>query len=450
MTVLIQIILASVVAVPFNALTVWDGIAQARVEARVKAMRKAGEPTTMAELRTLYPEPPKGKNAAPFFEAAFKLMKEQGERGAGDHVPIVGTVVLPDVDRDVPKAMLDDVKAYLKAQDGVLKLLREATALDECRFDLKFEDGIAMQLEHLSQLRQGARLLALEAVSRTERGETDAAAESLVNGLRMGRALRTEPVLISALVRVACDAIAARQAERWVARSIPSAKALGKVEAALAAEADPKILTNVILAERCFGMDIYRKFALKPGGPNFNELIGGQPPAGQMLLRAVPKAYFKMDMVHYIDLMNGYVAALKKPYPESLMAGSQVGADLEKSIPRHYILCRMILPALGRTFSVAQRHMAAMDCTRLGLAALRYQARHGRLPDKLGALVPDFAKALPPDPYTGKALVYRKTADGFVLYALGENGKDDGGITGLIDHKALDVGFRYRHPKGEF
>lgn len=450
MPVLIQIILVSIVSVPLNAVALWDGIATARLDARVKAMREAGEPTTLAELRTLYPEPPKGQNAAPFFEAAFKLMTEQGEQAADPRVPIVGNAELPPVDQDVPKAMLDDIAAYLKAQDAVLKPLRQAAALDACKFDLNFDDGIAMLLPHLSHLRGGARLFALEAVSRTERGETEAAAESIVNALRMGRAVRAEPVLISALVRIACDAIAAQHAERWVARSIPSADALARVEAALEAEADPKILTNVILAERCFGMDIYRKYALAPGGANFAELIGGQPPAGQMLLRAVPKAYFKMDMVHYIDLMNDYVAALKKPYPQSLMAADEVGDAIGKRIAPHYIICRMIVPALGRVFASAQRHMATMDSARLSLAALRYQAKHGRLPDKLGALVPDFAKALPPDPYTGKALIYRRTADGFVLYALGENGKDDGGITDRVDGQQLDVGFRYRHPKGEF
>ena len=34
---------------------------------------------------------------------------------------------------------------------------------------------------------------------------------------------------------------------------------------------------------------------------------------------------------------------------------------------------------------------------------------------------------LPSDPFSGKPLRYRASAQGFVLYNVGENGKDDGG-----------------------
>jgi hypothetical protein len=180
------------------------------------------------------------------------------------------------------------------------------------------------------------------------------------------------------------------------------------------------------------------------------ELVGGRPGPEALLLRAVQRAYFKMDMVQYIDLMNEYVGATRKPYPESLQAGARVGKGLEERIPRHYIICRMVIPAIGRVFAAGQEHMARLDSARLALAALRYQAKHGKLPGKLDALAPDFVDSLPPDPFSGKPLLYRATDDGFVLYAVGENGQDDGGQTDRVEGKPLDVGFRYRRPKAQF
>jgi len=307
-----------------------------------------------------------------------------------------------------------------------------------------------LQLQHLSSMRGATRLLALEAIARTERGKADEAADSIVAGLRIGHHLRHEPVLITALVRIACDGIAVGQAQRWVSRVAPSPEALERVQKALADEADRTLLENVFLAERCFGMDSYRRYVLNPKKRNMNELLGAMGGPPPVLLNVVPEAYFKMDMVQYIDLMTAYVEAGRRPYPASLQAGARLGQDLEKQIPRHYVMCRRLLPALGRVFVAAQQHMARVDTARLALAALRHKAKHGTLPETLDALVPDLVESLPPDPFSGKPLLYRKDAKGFVLYAVGENGKDNQGAIDRAGGKHPDIGFRVRLPKPEF
>jgi hypothetical protein len=62
----------------------------------------------------------------------------------------------------------------------------------------------------------------------------------------------------------------------------------------------------------------------------------------------------------------------------------------------------------------------------------RSRLAEGEYPEKLDALVPRFMAKLPPDVMTGEPLHYRRTGDGrFVLYSVGMNGKDDGGVLGL-------------------
>jgi len=61
----------------------------------------------------------------------------------------------------------------------------------------------------------------------------------------------------------------------------------------------------------------------------------------------------------------------------------------------------------------------------------RYRLTHGQYPDTLEALVPQFADKLPHDIVGGQPLKYHRTADGqFVLYSVGWNEKDDGGVPG--------------------
>jgi hypothetical protein len=61
----------------------------------------------------------------------------------------------------------------------------------------------------------------------------------------------------------------------------------------------------------------------------------------------------------------------------------------------------------------------------------RYRLAHGQHPDALDELVPQFVEKLPHDIIGAQPLKYRRTADGrFVLYSVGWNGRDDGGVPG--------------------
>lgn len=62
------------------------------------------------------------------------------------------------------------------------------------------------------------------------------------------------------------------------------------------------------------------------------------------------------------------------------------------------------------------------------IALERYRLRHGEYPAGLQELTPDYLKKTPVDFMDGKPLRYRRKDDGaFLLYSVGEDGKDDGG-----------------------
>jgi hypothetical protein len=57
--------------------------------------------------------------------------------------------------------------------------------------------------------------------------------------------------------------------------------------------------------------------------------------------------------------------------------------------------------------------------TRGELALRMYHLDHGQFPERLEDLVPDYLPAVPEDPFSGHPLVYRRQADGYVLYSVG-------------------------------
>jgi hypothetical protein len=64
------------------------------------------------------------------------------------------------------------------------------------------------------------------------------------------------------------------------------------------------------------------------------------------------------------------------------------------------------------------------------LALRSYYAEHGRWPDGLEELGSDYLADMPDDPHSSRPLIYRRTADGFLLYSIGFDGQDNGGTFG--------------------
>jgi hypothetical protein len=81
-------------------------------------------------------------------------------------------------------------------------------------------------------------------------------------------------------------------------------------------------------------------------------------------------------------------------------------------------------PAILRTSCVETERRLAMTA----IAIARFSQKNERPPAALDALVPEFLGTLPRDCMSGQPLCYRRNPDGtFVLYSVGEDGKDDGG-----------------------
>ena len=93
------------------------------------------------------------------------------------------------------------------------------------------------------------------------------------------------------------------------------------------------------------------------------------------------------------------------------------------------ILARMIFPATGKAVTQYAREQSSIDLARTAIALERYHLAHGNYPESLDALAPQFIQKVPHDVIGGGPLHYRRTDDGqFVLYSVGWNETDDGGV----------------------
>jgi hypothetical protein len=91
------------------------------------------------------------------------------------------------------------------------------------------------------------------------------------------------------------------------------------------------------------------------------------------------------------------------------------------------LLIGLLSPHARQLQQAEERSRIRRDLMLVGLALGEFRIQRGAYPKTLNELKPDFLKQIPVDPYAEKPLLYQLRPNGFVVYSLGPNRKDDGG-----------------------
>ena len=103
------------------------------------------------------------------------------------------------------------------------------------------------------------------------------------------------------------------------------------------------------------------------------------------------------------------------------------------------LFAAIIIPNTAKATQTTAHNQTMVNEAQIVCALERYRLAHGEYPGTLDALVPQFIEKLPHDIIGGKPLIYRPTANGkFLLYSVGWNETDDGGVSGGTDFTKAD------------
>lgn len=417
------------------------------VQRRIDSIHRAGFPVTCVELDKWYPQPPAGENAADIFREAFahyetwtnkqvqlSAVTNRTTKIRRDLLPVVGSAKLPPRTEPLPAEMQQLIAEYLSDNAEALRLLHQAASMKSSRYPIDLSKGVETLLPHLNQLREGARLLFLEAMQYTEEQKPQPAVESVIASLGVSRSLNQEPTLISYLVHVACQGIALESLERILNRMPLTDEQLAKLAAAIEESENQQALTRAFVAERCMGVDIFQGFRMGKT-TLINEMItalwgGDDPPPFWMLpLLTLYRAtgLLELDENSYLDIMERYVKAMQLLPPENIAASHTVNEKVEHLTRWHVLSSRMLLTALDKAVIKAGRCAAKIRDAQAALAVERYRVANDALPKQLSDLVPTFLPAVPADPFDGKPLRYKILSKGYVIYSVGDDLEDNGG-----------------------
>jgi hypothetical protein len=302
------------------------------------------------------------------------------------------------------------------------------------RYPTNFAAGFAMLLSHVQAIRGGMRLLCLEAQVRAHRGDAAGAAESIRATFRLGGSLENEPVLISQLVRCACDAQGREQLRRLMGYVEFPAEDLALVQEELRAIRYDESLRQALLGERVLGAQAFTN----PAGLTMQ---------GPGVLWHLTRS---SDYAYYQQIMSRLIAASRRPWPQARDDVAAIDAEIEavkggSPVTRwQRSMTLLTVPSLSHCFDAAARGTALNASADTAIAMELFRRRTGELPTRLDVLAPEYLPHVPLDPYDGKPLRLVIRPGEYVVYAVGTDEKDDGGQDD--GSAAPDASFRVATP----
>lgn len=372
--------------------------------AALQELKDRGEP-----LRSVDAAPAavaESENAAPLLEKAFALQKSDQDEATID--------AITEFEEGRETANVALVEKHLAANAESLTRTAEAVRRTKARFPVDYSQGFLTELPHLMKIKEAVSLLALRARVEARRGDGDAALETLGIALRVPRALDDEPFLISHLVRIACDGIAIDALVDVLSRSEPSAAACRNLQTAL--EPLPReALGRAFRGERAGALDFFGAF--RRGDKSLEEILGPTSNAYTWGSRLSSWVVHR-DELAYLDVIGATIEAVSRPSPRAVLAAVDLAA--QRPIPSGAFMTWSLMPALQKCVVKYQEARVRRDMARFALDLRVERLTRGRYPETATA---------PEDPFAPGQVKYRREGPGFVVWSVGRDRSDEGGVT---------------------
>ncbi len=348
-----------------------------------------------------------------------------------------------------------DILQALKKLDPVLNEISLASRRPFARFPFEYEKvplplifdvGLFIHLTHIYGVRALAEL---------DAGQTDRAAEDTVTIFQLANSLTGEPFLMSQITSVIIAANGMQVlweglfAHRWSeAQLVEFSGELQKFDY-LAGE------LRGVQGETASSDHFFQLRLDDPSGDpsgmaeRFNLFSGLIPDqSGQGVLKTLenevqdwlikrwaawlPRGWLYQSRIVHLQDEQKTLATLDVPRhrvdPEKSKAIDNEFAQ-RRHTPYNFIAFNFEVGSAASLNRISASAQAWMDEAQVACALEHYRLANGQLPETLDQLTPKFIAKLPTDVISGGPLHYQRKADGhFLLYEVGWNGTDDGGV----------------------
>jgi hypothetical protein len=433
---IIALILVAIIVVAISAVTIWRMSLESKNRARLKAISDRGEPVDSVALNRSYADVTDTENAAFVWLDGAAEMTAEAEKNDGwkkFKIPSRGT--------NLTQAQIEWARGIVHSNQPALKTFRKAATLTKSRYPVDLTPGFNALLPHLSKLKSIARLLQAEVAVAVADGDAQRAVDAVKALLAVGRSLANEPLLISQLVSHSTDATAFATMDYLIRRLALTDAQLADLTAAFARSEDVNSLYLALVGERATFVSATKDpyaFLATAGGPPASSSVSQ---SAQELFFGVMRmtGFFERDFGFGVDALTTNIAFAKLPDPHRFASRTNWSVTEARAREGRYILSGFLLPALGKAVHRDTEDRAKARMAQTVLAIERYRLAHANeLPDNLGALVPAYLATILSDPFDGHPLRFKRRESGYIVYSVGPDAVDDGGLERPVKYKERD------------
>lgn len=312
------------------------------------------------------------------------------------------------------------------------------------------ESVVSILLPNLSYYRFLGKLHIADGRRLAAGGDYDAASRRIFSAMSLGEHAAQGNTLIEGLVGIAVYALANRTLVDLVLRHDLSTKQLLAIQRELNKRAArvPTVRRGM-RSEQHFGPAIVDEICARPSAviPNIRAFgdLEGAPDLGKASVNANPKdgwgrlekrvgqLFFPDRSIkrHMADYYDKIVARAESPLEFGRTEDFDESQYMRTRIPSWDVVSRMLLPSLSRATLLGERAKADLALLRAVVAVRLHMSKQKALPPPdLETIIEELPEGALLDPFSGNAVRYLTTDDGWIVYSVGPNGIDDGGVKG--------------------
>lgn len=411
--VLVVLLIAGHVAV--------DRILLRSLAEQAESIRAMGRPVSLEDLHL--PEWTPEDNAEVFYAKAMTLAREGGFWDGNllhKYLDAARPPCNPMKDQPtISSSEMEEVGRILGEMGEIFSLLEEARACGRCIFDetkahLDFggvkntQDTRAIQLPALARMRELTRYAAIRGLWESRQGNSGVALELFTLGLHVANDLENYPFLMGALTRISC------------VESV-----LNTVQSALYESEGPAMVSPEFWREldKCLNPgNVLRAFD--------QERVYGHEQVSQtgLLGWGIMRPFHALNLLKSREILLRLTGDVQRLDVAGQRAETEAVRNWTERASRLYLVAKITAPAYLRVLESHTRFFARAALCDAAMALKAHRRDNGAYPDSLAALKGRSSRGLPLDPYTGEPFLYRREGDGFILYSVGADLKDGGGI----------------------
>ncbi len=339
----------------------------------------------------------------------------------------------------------EPVRNWLDANRPYMELVRKGTAKSDAQSvrasELRADTSLTSELQNA---REFSRLVRLEVLQLLAEGKTEEAWSWLLTSFRMSRQFGRHGPMIERLVGIGTHAATAEGMVKWandpqvttelLRRAMRDLQLEQKRTPPLSACLQTEYLSVIASWKSLWPSGVETVLFNVTGESELNERIYRHLFANWLAQADKPRQQRTKILSGLFVFESDPASAKRQP------SASDVSGYIHQSV-----MAALLVPS-GQQFFIATDREAARDTVLLTVLALELFAReHGHYPEKLDELVPDFLPTVLEDTHAPPKtpLRYRRDGDEALIYGVGENGTDDGGLF----EKAEDIGYRIGKPR---